>query len=182
MTNDDIDNVEYLFYRYDDQGPSWDYGGPEGVGGGVLNPFFRMDQVNIFRGIHIAGDQSDIFASDDAYMKFQPGITLSPTEPPVWLELERSLPFDNPGSLQFILEAATDTVSITQTVELYNWNSGQYEQTDSRAASLNTDSVTTVDLTDQISDYVETGTRNVKARVGLAGDGNCVCIPVDGLS
>ncbi|MCH2161233.1 MAG: hypothetical protein MK085_05095 [Phycisphaerales bacterium] len=36
LTNDDIDNTEYLFYRYDDQGPSWDYGGPEGAAGGVL--------------------------------------------------------------------------------------------------------------------------------------------------
>ncbi|MGE4602540.1 MAG: hypothetical protein AAEJ65_06520, partial [Planctomycetota bacterium] len=36
LTNDDIDNVEYLFYRYDDQGPSWDYGGPEGAAGGIL--------------------------------------------------------------------------------------------------------------------------------------------------
>ena len=36
LANDDIDQVEYLFYRYDDQGPSWDYGGPEGAGGGVL--------------------------------------------------------------------------------------------------------------------------------------------------
>ena len=36
LTNDDIDNTEYLFYRYDDQGPSWDYGGPEGAAGGTL--------------------------------------------------------------------------------------------------------------------------------------------------
>ncbi|MCH2141302.1 MAG: hypothetical protein MK100_09785, partial [Phycisphaerales bacterium] len=36
LTIADIDETEYLFYRYDDQGPSWDYGGPEGAGGGVL--------------------------------------------------------------------------------------------------------------------------------------------------
>lgn len=36
LTNDDIDNTNYLFYRYDDQGPSWDYGGPEGAAGGTL--------------------------------------------------------------------------------------------------------------------------------------------------
>jgi hypothetical protein len=38
LTINDIDNVEYLFYLYDDQGPEWDYGGPEGAGGGVLIP------------------------------------------------------------------------------------------------------------------------------------------------
>ena len=36
LTLEDIDNKVYLFYRYDDQGPSWDYGGPEGAAGGVL--------------------------------------------------------------------------------------------------------------------------------------------------
>ena len=36
LTSRDIDRTEYLFLRYDDQGPSWDYGGPEGAGGGLL--------------------------------------------------------------------------------------------------------------------------------------------------
>lgn len=36
LTEFEIDNTEFLFYRYDDQGPSWDYGGPEGAAGGAL--------------------------------------------------------------------------------------------------------------------------------------------------
>ena len=36
LTLQDIDTKEYLFFRYDDQGPSWDYGGPEGAAGGNL--------------------------------------------------------------------------------------------------------------------------------------------------
>jgi len=31
----DLDK-EFLFYRYDDQGPQWDYGGPEGAAAGLL--------------------------------------------------------------------------------------------------------------------------------------------------
>jgi hypothetical protein len=42
LTIDDIDNVEYLFYLYDDQGPEWDYGGPEGAGSGILIPCAEM--------------------------------------------------------------------------------------------------------------------------------------------
>ena len=30
--------TEYLFYLYDDQGPRWDFGGPEGAMGGFLRP------------------------------------------------------------------------------------------------------------------------------------------------
>ena len=33
----DLD-TEYLFYLYDDQGPVWDFGGPEGALGGFLSP------------------------------------------------------------------------------------------------------------------------------------------------
>lgn len=36
LTVKDIENTEYLFFRYDDQGPYWDYGGPEGAAGGTL--------------------------------------------------------------------------------------------------------------------------------------------------
>ena len=36
LTSEDIGQTEFLFFRYDDQGPYWDYGGPEGAGGGVL--------------------------------------------------------------------------------------------------------------------------------------------------
>ena len=43
----DLD-TEYLFYRYDDQGPSWDFGGPEGAAGGFLNnPFERLGDLNL---------------------------------------------------------------------------------------------------------------------------------------
>ncbi len=43
----DLD-TEYLFYRYDDQGPSWDFGGPEGAAGGFLtNPFEVIGDLNL---------------------------------------------------------------------------------------------------------------------------------------
>lgn len=34
LTVEAIEQTDFLFLRYDDQGPSWDYGGPEGAGGG----------------------------------------------------------------------------------------------------------------------------------------------------
>ena len=39
-------NTEYLFYLYDDQGPAWDFGGPEGALGGFLKPAFSADFNN----------------------------------------------------------------------------------------------------------------------------------------
>jgi len=43
----DLD-TEYLFYRYDDQGPDWDFGGPEGAAGGFLrDPFDLHGDLNL---------------------------------------------------------------------------------------------------------------------------------------
>ncbi|MGI9455575.1 MAG: PEP-CTERM sorting domain-containing protein, partial [Aeoliella sp.] len=38
--------TEYLFYLYDDQGPSWDFGGPEGAMGGFLQTPILLGDLN----------------------------------------------------------------------------------------------------------------------------------------
>ena len=48
---EDIEDTEYLFFRYDDQGPYWDYGGPEGAGGGAL-----MEPVDCLGDLNGDGD------------------------------------------------------------------------------------------------------------------------------
>ena len=48
-------NTEYLFYRYDDQGPSWDFGGPEGaVGGFLVDPFGLRGDLNLDGNVNTA--------------------------------------------------------------------------------------------------------------------------------
>ena len=41
-------NTEYLFYLYDDQGPAWDFGGPEGAMIGFLQPIPEPSSFGIF--------------------------------------------------------------------------------------------------------------------------------------
>ncbi len=129
------------------------------------------DDWNAFRGSHASGDISDVQESDDSYLKFNPGLTLSSTEPPVWIEFDGTLPADRPTSLTVKLEATANTVGITQSIEMFNWDTGQYEEVDSQAASLNNDSVVTVDLTANIVNYVEVGTGLVKTRTGWRATG-----------
>jgi hypothetical protein len=135
------------------------------------------DAFTVFRGFYQSGDLSDVRESDDSYLKFNPGITMFPTEPPVWIAFEGTLPFDNPQDLSVTLEASVNTVGISQTIEMFNWNSQQYELVDTHSASFNSDSVVTVDLTGNVTDYVEVGTGTVKSRVGWKKSGLIILFP-----
>ena len=137
----------------------------------------NADQYNIFRGLHAGGDLSDTYASDDSYLKFNPGLTINSAEPPVWIEFEGTLPSDSPTSLSVTLEAQAGTTGLTQTIEMFNWNTGQYEQVDAQSASWNEDSIVTVELTFFISDFVQGGTGAVETRVGWNDTGPILNYP-----
>jgi hypothetical protein len=142
-------------------------------GGGTVT----ADSFSTFRGFLLEGTLEDSFASDDQYLKFNPGITLFPTEPPVWLIFNGTLPSDSPATLSAKLEARANTVGLNQTIQAFNWNSGQYELVDSRNASVNNDSVATVDLTNGIGSYVEQGTGAVRLRIGWRATGPVFLFP-----
>jgi hypothetical protein len=135
------------------------------------------DSYSTFRGLHVSGTLEDTFASDNKYLKFNPGITLSPTEPPVWLIFNGTLPTDSPATLSIKLEAKTNTLGLNQTIDAFNWNSQQYQQVSSTNASFNTDSVVTVDLTTGIGSYVQPATGAVRVRIGWRATGPVVLFP-----
>ncbi len=126
------------------------------------------DQLNVIRGIQISGSIADTYQSDDSYLRLNPGFTLNQSEPPIWIEFEGTLTSDNPASLSVVMEASANTPSISQTIEIFNYNSGQYEQVDARTASFNVDAVVTIDVSDNVADYVQTGSGAVTTRVGCA--------------
>jgi phospholipase/lecithinase/hemolysin len=136
-----------------------------------------VDDFNILRGMLISGDLPEVQESDDSYLKYNPGLTLNPSEPPVWIEFDGTLPTDSPTSLSVTLEASANTPNIAQTIEAFNWLTGQYEQVDSQAASFNNDSVVTVDLTADIVKYVESGTGTVTVRTGWKSGGLVLQFP-----
>ena len=60
---------------------------------------------------------------------------------------------------------------------MFSFNSCQYELADAQAALIGRDSIVTVDLTDDISDYVESGTGAVKTRTGWRATGIIFVFP-----
>ena len=135
------------------------------------------DSFIAFRGQYLSGDLADTYESDDMYLKYRPGFTINSSEPPVWLIFDGSLSISDPTSLAITLEASTTTPGLLQSIEMFNWNSGEYELVDSRAAAFNTDSIVNVDLSGSISDFVQEGSGNIKARTGWRANGPVIVYP-----
>ncbi len=132
-------------------------------GGGVIDVV--ADQMTVFRGLQIAGTLSDSFASDNAWLKFNPGFTINNTEAPVWLIFDGTLPLNNPASLEIVMEANAGTPGLTGTIEAWNWISNRYDVVNVSNASFNTDAIVTVPLSN-VTNYVQAGTNAVRTRIG----------------
>ncbi len=87
-----------------------------------------VDELNVIRGIHVGGNLADVNESDDFYLRFNPGMTLNAMEPPVWLEFTGTLSSDNPATLAVTLEAKANTAGLSQTIDMFNYNTGTYEE------------------------------------------------------
>ena len=135
------------------------------------------DSFTTFRGVNISGGLADILESNDSYLKHNPGFTLTGIEAPIWLVFDAALPSDSPGSLSVELESSANTPGLTQTTEVYDWNSGAFVELGSEAASFNSDVVQSVDITPGISDFVESGSGNVRTRVGWRMTGFTLVFP-----
>jgi hypothetical protein len=110
-------------------------------------------------------------------MTFLPEVVDDLNEPAVWVVFNGTLPSDSPSSLSVNIESAVNTVGLTQTIELFNFNSQQFEQVDSRDGSFDVDEVVTIDLTGNIANYVQPGTGNIQTRVGWRATGPTLFYP-----
>ena len=131
----------------------------------------------VFRGLLASGDVSDVASSDDSYLSHNPGFTLNSSEPPVWLIFDASLSSDSPAEFGVTIEANANTPGLTQTLEMFNWNIGQFESIDSQGASFNQDLVVTIDLSADAAEYVQPGTGTVMLRSGWAQTGFTLLFP-----
>ena len=130
----------------------------------------------IIRGLHVGGELSDVNFSDDSYLQFRPGLTVNASEPPVWLEFTGTLPSDNPASLSFALEAKGNTVGLLQTIEMYDFDTGDFEEIDSRAATTS-DTVVQILAPGDQQRFVESGSGIVKTRLAWRAQGPVVLYP-----
>ena len=136
----------------------------------------NANDFNVLRGFHVGGQLSDTFDSDNSYLQFRPGLILNSIEPPVWVSLEGTLATDDPSALSFTLEARANTVGLSQTIELFDYNVGAFELVDKRQVTM-TDSTVVYEVSDDINRFVEPGSGNVQARLAWKANGPIILFP-----
>ena len=122
------------------------------------------DSFSVTRGSYISGGTLELAESDNADVSIQRATSdiQSRTE----FEVKAVSPNATPSSLEVALEGAVFARStVNQTIELFDYAAGVWEQVDTRAATRFTDSTVTVNATGDLSRFVEAGTMCIQARI-----------------
>ncbi len=119
---------------------------------------------NVIIGSENAGGVPELVDSDDQYLVLDP--TFSQSRYQLMLTVDATSPTPTPSALQFTLEAKTTNFvgDIVQRVELFNYNTGQFEVVDTRN-SPGTDSVAVIAPTGDPSRFIQPGTGAMQARL-----------------
>ncbi len=142
---------------YDGDDPDCDGGCP---GGGDCTVY--PHDFNTFRGFHDSGTLDDVLDSDDVDLCHDLGITIFPSEAPITLDFDGTLPTGSPASLDVTFESSANTPGLELTISFWNYNTNSWEVVGTAAQGFNTDTVRTFAATP--ADHVEAGTGNVKTR------------------
>lgn len=121
------------------------------------------NSVFITRGILVSGGVNALAASDGIDLSIQRGLDVQSR---TVFELTGVSPVANPVSFEVELEGAVFArSSVNQTIELFDFVAGNWQQLDSRAASPFSDSTVIVAASGDLARFVELGTRTTKARI-----------------
>jgi hypothetical protein len=137
----------------------------------ILQPVVEYEPqlLTVFRGFYSSGGLQDVYSSDDAYLKFNPGITIIAEDPPVWLVFDFEASADAEGNVRAIVETSANTPGLTQTVQAFNWTTQRFDDYSSSSVSFNRDSVDYLEFPS--NDYVHpiSGAVQLGIRVNRAG-------------
>jgi hypothetical protein len=128
----------------------------------VQSLLYPPESFDVSSGDHVSGTLADLQESDDADVILRSSLR---GVPPVSISVQGTSPAAVPASLQFVVEASVKARSpIVQYVELFNYDSGQWEQVHMQPASGSGDVTTVVTAAGDISRFVENGTNRMEAR------------------
>ncbi|MEM7455681.1 MAG: agmatine deiminase family protein [Planctomycetota bacterium] len=129
-----------------------------------------FDRVEVVQG-NGTGVETDLFTSDNTDYS----ISRDPMQiqAVVSFEVEGSGNCENPGTLELTLESSVfSRPAVAQEIRLWNFNTGQYELIDSRAASRFGDQVSVASASGNLSRFVESGTGLIRAKIDYRAASN----------
>ena len=119
----------------------------------------------VTRGELVGGDLADLLASDDQYVQVSARRPNELAVNSVEIEIESTLLTVSPVSLTFVIEAATTGDPTRQRIDLFNFDTDQWDRLDERTGP-SSDTIVRVAAPGDPAAYIEDGTGTVRARVG----------------
>lgn len=102
----------------------------EPAGGLTVTP----DSMTVVRGVHASGSAEDLFESDNTDVSIRRAT--SDIQSRTSFQVTSTSPIANPGRMVVTLEGSVFARSqVTQSIELYDYNSGSWEEVDSRTTT-----------------------------------------------
>lgn len=122
------------------------------------------DQITVTRGTYVSGGIPELALSDDADLTIQR--QSSDLQSRTEVEVKGLSPTATPSLLEVTLEGSVFARGqVIQTIELFDYSAGSWEQIDSRDADQFNDASITVAATGDLSRFVEADTNSVEARI-----------------
>jgi hypothetical protein len=169
--NEVITGVSRLMFRHDAEPPE-EGGDPIAAQLGIdnitaiaLTETILPSSFTVTRGELTSGGLNDLFFSDNAYVNVEARRQTEIAAASVEIEVVGTSPIATPTELKFTVEAAQSGDPVRQRIELFNYSNNQWEIVDERNAPF-ADTTVVVTISSNAARFVQSGTRQVKARVG----------------
>ena len=129
-----------------------------------ITPPLAPDSVNVTRGRISSGSVVELAESDNVDLSIARDSSF--IQPVIEVITKGIAPIPEPSSLAFSLEASVFARgTITQSIEMFNYQTGSWELVDTRNASRFSDLVTRVEPTGDISRFIDTATGCLESRL-----------------
>jgi hypothetical protein len=156
--------IDELLWRNDNVLMAVTHG--RGVFFATINPNeepFSPRSYTIVRGSRISGSVDEVMLSDDRYLRVR-------TFPDSFIVVEFAgvAPVPTGGTLRFTLESSVSQAGGALLVDMFNFSLGGWERVSTTSSTL-TDSTVTVTAPGTVSNFIEPGTRRVRARAVMTG-------------
>jgi hypothetical protein len=142
--------------------------------GGFTSP----TNVTFLSGIVVGGNLASLQSSDDDRLVMRPGIVISSAIAPIRIEVEGVANAGTASRVRFIVESSGSATTLSRTIEMFNFATGQWVVMDTRAATT-TDTTTEIDVTVGASNFVDPVTRAVRSRIHWRAVGPVFVYPWD---
>lgn len=122
------------------------------------------ENSSVIHGTHVSGGTAELAESDN--LDFSASRRTTDISSRVTIEVEATSPTENPVAIQYEFEGSVFArTTVVQSLDIWNYDSGEWEEVDSRDASRFIDASVSLSLAGDLTRFIEPGTGKMLSRV-----------------